>query len=128
MSEDASGDSGQRYEKTTAFVWTERAFEFLQIGRLRAEIQQSHPGVEASHVWGQCPRCGHHVDDWQPLSAVTGLIGSRRPNSAVRDTTDIETVDVGCGCGTVHPGAPADTTGCGVSFRIEFEPGPRQES
>lgn len=128
MSEDAGADSAQRYKKTTAFVWTERAFEFLQTGRLRAEIQQPRRGVKVSHVWGRCPRCEHHVDDWQPLSAVTGQIGSRRPDSTARGTTDVEAVDVGCGCGTVHPGAPAGTSGCGVSFRIEFELVPERKS
>lgn len=116
-------DSAQQYEKTTAFVWTERAFELLETGRLSAEIQQPSPGVEASHVWGKCPRCGHDVDDWQPLSTVTGLIGSRGPDSAAPGTVAVETVDISCGCGIVHPGAPDDTTGCGVSFRIEFEQG-----
>lgn len=122
MSEGTSAGSAQRYEKTMDFMWTERAFEFLQTGRLRAEIRQARPGVTSSHVWGQCPRCGHLLDDWQPLSAVTGLTGSRRPDSAARGTADVEAVDISCGCGTVHPGGPTGTTGCGVSFRIEFEP------
>jgi hypothetical protein len=124
MSDDSSADSAQRYEKTAAFAWTERAFELLESGRLRAEIRQPRPGVLASHVWGRCPRCGHDIDDWQPLSAVTGLTGSRQPGSTTRDTTDVEPVDINCGCGTVHSGAPADITGCGVSFRVELEPVP----
>lgn len=128
MSKDADTASEERYEKTTAFVWTERAFEFLQTGNLRVEIRQPRPGVQVSHVWGQCPRCGHHIDDWQPLSAVTGLAGGRGSASAARDTADVEPVDVGCGCGTTHPGAPADTTGCGVSFRIELEPVPDSDA
>lgn len=118
MPEDAG--STANYEKTTAFRWTERAFEFLESGRLCAEIRGPRPDVRSSHVWGECPRCGHHLDDWQPLSAVTGVVGSRRPDSA-GDTIEVEAVDVGCGCGTVHSGAPADVTGCGVSFRIELE-------
>lgn len=122
MDDGASTDSTQQeYAKTTDFAWTERAFEFLQTGRLQAEIRQPRQGVAASHVWGQCPRCGHLLDDWQPLSAVTGLTGGRQPDSAARATGDIEAVDIGCGCGTVHPGAPLDITGCGVSFRIELE-------
>jgi hypothetical protein len=121
MSGDAGTASEERYEKTTAFLWTERAFELLEADKLKAEIQERRPGVRSSHVWGQCPRCGHQIDDWQPLSAVTGLVGGRRPDSAARDTADVELVDVGCGCGTTHPGAPGDTTGCGVSFRIELE-------
>lgn len=121
MSGDADTAPVERYENTTEFVWTERAFELVEEGKLHAEIQQPRVGVKVSHVWGACPRCGHHLDDWQPLSAVTGVIGGRRPDPGAHDTTDVEPVDVTCGCGTTHPGAPIDTTGCGVSFRIELE-------
>lgn len=124
MSEDAGTGSEERYEKTTAFGWTKRAFELLESKKLWAEIQERQPGVRWSHVWGDCPRCGHRIDDWQPLSAVTGLVGGRRSHSDVRDPVDVEPVDVGCGCGSTHPGAPEDTTGCGVSFRVELEPVP----
>ena len=122
MSGDAATSAEERYEKTAAFAWTSRAFEFLETGKLRAEIQEHRPGVRSSHVWGQCPRCEHRIDDWQPLSAVTGLVGRRRSGLAERDANaDVELVDVSCGCGTTHPGAPAGTTGCGISFRVEFE-------
>jgi hypothetical protein len=124
MTEDAATASQDQYERTTAFRWTEHAFALLEIGKLHAEIQQPRPGVRVSHVWGPCPRCGHPLDDWQTLSAVTGLVRSRRPDSAAHDTSDVEPIDVGCGCGMTHPGAPPDTTGCGVSFRIELEPIP----
>src|SRR5205807_1522904 len=120
MNGDTATPPEERYEKTAAFVWTVRAFELLETGNLRAEIQEHRPGVRSSHVWGQCPRCEHRIDDWQPLSAVTGLIGRRRSGLADRDA-DVELVDVSCGCGTTHPGAPPGTTGCGVSFRVEFE-------
>ncbi|GHG88864.1 hypothetical protein GCM10018780_07650 [Streptomyces lanatus] len=33
----------------------------------------------------------------------------------------VVTVDVTCGCGHTHAGAPEGTTGCGVSFRVELE-------
>lgn len=128
MSRDAGTASEERYEKTTAFVWTERAFELLETGKLYAEIQQPRRGLRVSHVWGQCPRCGHRIDDWQPLSAVTGLVGEHRPDSGAGGALDVEPVDIGCGCGTTHPGAPADTTGCGVSFRIELEPVPDSDA
>lgn len=120
-----SGDAGtapeERYEKSTAFVWTERAFDLLEAGELQAEIQEFRRGVRWSHVWGKCPRCEHRIDDWQPLSAVTGLVGGRRPGSVAGGTVDVEPIDIVCGCGITHPGASADTTGCGVSFRIELE-------
>ena len=129
MSGDAATSAEERYEKTAAFAWTLRAFEFLETGKLRAEIQEHRPGVRSSHVWGQCPRRGHRIDDWQPLSAVTGLVGRRRSGLAERDANvDVELVDVSCGCGTTHPGAPAGITGCGVSFRVEFERTPCQGS
>jgi hypothetical protein len=128
MSEDAGTASEERYERTTAFVWTERAFELLEAGALRVEIQERRPGVRTSHVWGECPRCGHRIDDWQQLSAVTGLVGGRQPNSSRPDTGDVEPIDIGCGCGCTHPGAPADTTGCGVSFRVELEPVPDSDA
>jgi hypothetical protein len=128
MSRDEGTASEQRYEKSTEFAWTKRAFELLETGHLCAEIQQRHPGVRWTHVWGECPRCGHPIDDWQPLSAVTGLVGGRRPGSAARNIVDVEPVDIGCGCGTTHPGAPTDTTGCGVSFRVELEPVPDSDA
>jgi hypothetical protein len=109
-------------------VWTERAFKFLEIGRLHAEIQQRRPGVRVSHVWGTCPRCEHRIDDWQPLAAVTGLVGGRRLDSVGLDTADVEPIDISCGCGATHLGAPPDTTGCGVSFRIELEPIPPSDA
>jgi len=128
MNGDASATPEERHERTTAFVWTERAFVLLETGKLRAEIQERRPGVRWSHVWGECPRCGHRIDDWQPLSALTGLAGGRRPDSAAREAGDVEPVDIGCGCGTTHPGAPDDTTGCGVSFRVELEPVPDSDA
>jgi hypothetical protein len=94
-----------------------------------AEIQEHRPGVRSSHVWGLCPLCEHRIDDWQRLSAVTGLVGRRRSGLAERDANaDVELVDVSCGCGTTHPGAPAGTTGCGVSFRVEFERTPERSA
>lgn len=52
-----SGDAGtaseEPYERTTAFLWTERAFESLETGKLRAEIHERRPGVRWSHVSGE---------------------------------------------------------------------------
>ncbi|MGH3928245.1 MAG: hypothetical protein ACRDS9_24355 [Pseudonocardiaceae bacterium] len=87
MGGDVGIASEERYEKTTAFVWTERAFELLETGKLRAEIQERRAGVRWSHMWGQCPRCGHRIDDWRPLSAVTGLVGGRVDQAVLRAVT-----------------------------------------
>jgi len=126
MDSHAQVGSDELYQKTTGFEWTERAFELLGSGELWAEIQH-HQGGQWAHVWGRCPRCGHRIDDWQPLSAVTGLLGGRRTRSGTHETESVEPVDVGCGCGTNHPGAPDGVTGCGVSFRIELEPVPTHD-
>lgn len=32
-------------------------------------------------------------------------------------------VDVDCGCGRIHPGAPKNVTGCGIKFRVEVREG-----
>ena len=95
-------------------LWAERAYQMLQDGSLHAEIMQAH-SVLSFHVSGSCPRCGDPIDDWQPGSALTGLLTTRGSG-----TYQSQHVDVTCGCGQMHDGAPEMITGCGVSFRIEF--------
>jgi hypothetical protein len=98
----------------------------LERGELLGEVVSAR-GIIRSRVWGLCPRCGHSLDDRQVLTAVANLpsdawryapspTGSGT-ESAVRAFRE---VDVSCGCGTSHPGAPEKTTGCGVSFRVEL--------
>jgi hypothetical protein len=111
------------YRVSSEFLWTKMAYEKLLKGRdLHGEVI-SRDGVMASHVWGQCPRCRHPLDDRQPLTVLTSLMGVRgtdSPQSAEDADVPFAQVDVSCGCGVTHRGAPADTTGCGTSFRVEL--------
>ena len=117
------------YQESTDYSWTEEAFEMLERGGLRGEVVISRDGVVSSRVWGPCPRCGHVLDDRRIHTAVTNLMGGewRGPGGAgPGQRGDSGTglvffpVDVSCGCGDSHSGAPAGTTGCGVSFRVEL--------
>ncbi len=98
----------------------------LERGELRGEVISSS-GIIRSRVWGPCPRCGHVIDDRQTLTAVANLPGTGwrharapAPAQSLPDEPDFLDVDVSCGCGAPHPGAPATTGGCGVSFRVEL--------
>jgi hypothetical protein len=110
------------YEESTAFWLTEKAFEELENGVLHGEVIISR-GIVRSHVWGECPACAHHLDDRQTHTAVTGVFGGEW-RGTTRENGDTgqsyHQVDVSCGCGHTHPGAPAGKTGCGASFRVEL--------
>ena len=114
------------YEMTNDFAWTEKAYQSLQAGGdMHGEVI-SRDDVLASRVWGRCPRCQHPIDDRQTLSALPGLIGVRGTGRVEADQDEsatawrYTTVDVTCGCGDAHQGAPEGRTGCGVSFRVEL--------
>jgi hypothetical protein len=111
------------YQVSSDYAWTKAAYEELTEGsQLRGEVI-SRDGVMASHVWGQCPRCRHFLDDRQTLTALTSLMGVRGTGSGqpVGDAgARFAQVDVSCGCRDTHSGAPAGTTGCGTSFRVEL--------
>lgn len=116
------------YQQSTDYTWTEKAFGMLERDDLQGEVV-TRDGVVGSRVQGPCPRCGHALDDRQTHTAVTGLMGgqSRGPDGVgpgQRGDSDTGLmffpVDVSCGCGDTHPDAPAGTTGCGVSFRVEL--------
>lgn len=111
-------DSDQ-YEDTAAFEWTEKAFELLEDERLTATVTAGD-GVFTVVTDGECPRCGHRLLDRQVGSAVTGLEVGVRNSAAHQESAPVVVVDVTCGCGHTHPDAPDNTTGCGVSFRIEL--------
>jgi len=125
---DSTTPSDEPYHESTDFTWTEKAFGMLKRGELQGEVTSSR-GIVRSRVWGPCPRCQHHLDDQQTLTAVTNLPGGQwRGRSA--DVSDQAAdgqaeptycdVDVSCGCGDSHSGAPEGKTGCGVSFRVEL--------
>ncbi|MEV0978347.1 hypothetical protein [Streptomyces sp. NPDC049915] len=106
------------YLPTTDFNWTERAFALYEQGRLTV-TEHTADGVSGAVVSGPCPRCDHHFVDRRSLDALTGLAGVSRNGEG--EPSDLILLDVTCGCGTPHEGAPEGATGCGVSFRIELK-------
>lgn len=122
MTTDVRPPGEANYEESAAYRWTERAYELLVTGDLHGRAFTSD-GVLSSHVWGECPRCGHPLDDRQVHTAVVSGVG-RWPGRVTRRGTPPPPldVDVACGCKHAHPLAPPDTTGCGVSFRVELSP------
>lgn len=117
------------YHESTDYAWTEKAFYMLESSKLQGEVVVSRDGVVRSRVWGPCPRCGHILEDRQTHTAVTNLMGGEwrgRGGTGPGQRGDGGTgpvffpVDVSCGCGDSHSGAPAGVAGCGVSFRVEL--------
>jgi hypothetical protein len=116
-----------KYEESSDFSWTEKASDMLQIGTLQGEVV-SRQNIVTSRLWGNCPRCGHPLDDKQTLTAVTNLMSKTprlrrtRHSESLGEDADVPyfDVDVSCGCGETHDGTPAGRAGCGVSFRVEL--------
>ena len=116
------------YRELVDYSWTDKAFEMIERDNLHGEVV-SHDGVVTSRVWGPCPRCGHQLDDKQTHTAITNLmsgqwrtragVGTAQTGGEDADSAFFP-VDVSCGCGDSHLGAPPGTTGCGVSFRVEL--------
>jgi hypothetical protein len=124
----SSAPHDEPYHELVDYSWTEKAFEMLERDALHGEAV-SRDGVVGSRVWGPCPRCGHELDDRQTHTAVTNLMGGEWRTSGGASTEQpgggddgpvFLAVDVSCGCGDSHSGAPPGTTGCGVSFRVEL--------
>jgi hypothetical protein len=113
-----SGAASDAYDERSDYSWTEIAFEQLEAGVLNGEIKAKN-NVAWSRVWGPCPRCRHVLNDEQTLTAITGL---SRPSSrgGREDLPDYMAVDITCGCGERHAGAPESVYGCGVSFRVDL--------
>lgn len=126
MAADAA-PADEPYQELVDYSWTEKAYDMLERGELHGEVI-SREGIVRSRVWGPCPRCGHELDDRQTHTAVTSIMGAvrlGRDGAGRGQACDGETgspfdVDVSCGCGDAHSGAPAGKTGCGVSFRAEL--------
>lgn len=112
------------YENTADQVWADRALELLNRRELQVATFDAK-GVVSAQVWGPCPRCGHELNIQQtlrtPMVSARGdrglwsALAGRDGRAAARIPAD---VDLGCGCGHAHPGAPGQATGCGVSFRL----------
>jgi hypothetical protein len=128
------GDTGDTaaaevaYENTAAETWARKALDLYRCHQLQVQAFDTE-GVVSTQVWGTCPRCGHELNVQQILSTpIAGLRGSRGLWSALtrRDVPVAvgipDAVEVGCGCGRTHPGAPEQVTGCGVSFRLPTSP------
>jgi hypothetical protein len=103
------------YEESADYSWTEKAFEMLEHDNLHGEVF-SRGGIIRSRVWGLRPRCEHDLDDRQTHTAVTNLMGDPRGTRPEQPATGDSgpvflQVDVSCGCGTSHPGAPGGQPG-----------------
>jgi hypothetical protein len=116
------------YENTAEETWARQALELYRRGELQVQAFDTE-GVVSAQVWGTCPRCGHELNVQQTLTVpIIGSGGGRGLWSALtrRETPATpgipEAVEVGCGCGHPHPGAPEQVTGCGVSFRLPTTP------
>ena len=129
--DDTTGTPGApdvAYENTADEASADQAFDLYQRRQLQVQAFDTK-GVVSAQVWGTCPRCGHELDIQTTLSApITGLRGGRGLWAAltrrhVPEAPGIpDAVEVGCGCEFIHPGAPEQVTGCGVSFRLPTTP------
>jgi hypothetical protein len=116
------------YENTADEAWAREALELYRRRELQVQAFDTE-GVVSAQVWGTCPRCGHELDVQQTLSVP--IIGSGEGRGVWQALTrrDVpsaagipDAVEVGCGCGKTHRGAPEQVTGCGVSFRLPTTP------
>jgi hypothetical protein len=116
------------YENVADRASATAALGLYEAGLLQVQAFDTE-GVVSAQVWGTCPRCGHDLDVQLTLSVpIIGVRGERglwagRDRRGTPDSPGIpDTVEVGCGCGRAHPGAPENVTGCGVSFRLPTSP------
>lgn len=116
------------YENTADEAWARQALDLYQRRQLQVQAFDTE-GVVSAQVWGTCPRCGHELDIQMTLNIpIVGLREGRGLWAALtrRDVPEApgipNAVEVGCGCGHTHPGAPEQVTGCGVSFRLPTAP------
>jgi hypothetical protein len=112
------------YENTADEAWARQALDLYQRRQLQVQTFDAE-GVISAQVWGFCPRCGHELNIQMILSTpIAGLREGRGPWTTLTRRDDPaapgvpDAVEVGCGCGHTHPGAPGQGTGCGVSFRL----------
>jgi hypothetical protein len=114
--------TGVDYENTAGEDVAQKALDFYQRRELQVAAFNTD-GVISAQVWGTCPRCGHSLDIQMTLSApVVTWRGGWKPMGR-KDPSDVpDNLEVGCGCGLVHTGAPENVTGCGASFRLPTAP------
>jgi hypothetical protein len=116
----ADGHKLVQWNLDSGFAWTEKAYERLLDQTLQAHVEHGF-NVVSTRITGPCPRCDGPLDDRQVHTAIAVLGGNDRgPGAAPADDAGRLPVDVTCDCRITHPSAPAGTTGCGVSFRIEL--------
>ncbi len=119
---DPAGKAGTEidYEVIADQALAERALDFYKRRQLQVQAFNTE-GVVSAQIWGTCPRCAHSLDVQMTLSApvVTrggwSSIGRKDPKIPAE-------IDVGCGCGLSHNGAPGNVTGCGANFRLPTAP------
>lgn len=116
------------YENTADEKWARQALDFYRRGELQV-LAFDTDGVVSAQVWGTCPRCGHEMNVQMTLSAPLiglrtgrGLWGALTRRDLPASSGIPDSVEAGCGCGQAHSGAPAELTGCGVSFRLPTAP------
>jgi hypothetical protein len=114
-------DADVGYELTAADDWTQRALALYQSGQLRIAPFNTD-GVISVQVWGACPRCPHSVDVQMTLTAPVIAFRGGLSRVGRNDAGIPPYIEVGCGCGLAHDGAPEHVTGCGVTFRLPTAP------
>jgi hypothetical protein len=115
-------DAEVGYERTCDDAWAQRALGFYQSRQLQMQAFNTD-GVISAQVWGACPRCGHSLDIQMTLTApVVSWRGGWSSVGRKGDAGIPADIEVGCGCGLAHGGAPENVTGCGVSFRLPTAP------
>lgn len=110
-----SADIG--YERTAEDSWTARAMGLFQKGNLQVQAF-STGGVISAQVWGTCPRCDHNLNVQLTLTAPVVTFRGGWSNTGRKDAKIPSHIDVDCGCGLAHDGAPEQVKGCGVTFRL----------
>jgi hypothetical protein len=125
---DTTPDTETAYQNTADKTSASKAFDLYERHELQVQTFDTD-GVVSAQVWGPCPRCGHELNIQMTLNAPIAGLRSGWGAWAALTRRDVPVpsgkpaeVEVGCGCGYTHPGAPEQVTGCGVSFRLPATP------
>jgi hypothetical protein len=119
-SSDPAAAGPMPYENIADATLAKQAFTLYRRGELQVQAF-NNDGVVSAQVWGPCPRCGHALNIQQVITTPVVDAGGRGLLDALRrrkNPTTPPTVDVGCDCQELHPGAPEPVHGCGASFRL----------